>query len=124
MNITLIWQLAWLRRHSDRAGLIAGKRVPVILTLLIGCVAPGLATRGDQPCVNWAQRSPATRPPPRIAHAMAYDGARGVTTLFGGYPGDAAGTAIWEWNGADWTRRSPATSPGTRQRHAMAYDSA
>ena len=42
------------------------------------------------------------------AHAMAYDVARGVTVLFGGYvlPPDAIGDT-WEWDGTSWTRTHP-----------------
>jgi hypothetical protein len=74
--------------------------------------------------VNWVQRSPATVPPARHAHAMAYDSARGVTVLFGGYDGSAYRNDTWEWDGVNWVQRSPATVPPARVIHAMAYDSA
>jgi hypothetical protein len=53
---------------------------------------------------------------------MAYDAARGVSVLFGGY---AAGYAsdTWEWDGSEWTLRVVA-GPSPRIGHAMAYDSA
>jgi hypothetical protein len=71
----------------------------------------------------WTQLSPATNPPGRSGHAMAYDTARGVTVLFGGDHGGEFDDT-WEWNGTNWTQRSPATSPTARVGHAIAYDSA
>ncbi len=74
---------------------------------------------------NWTQRTPATSPPGRFFHAMAYDSARGVTVLFGGFQsGSNVLDDTWEWNGSDWTQRSPTDSPDPRNGHAMAYDSA
>jgi len=55
---------------------------------------------------------------------MAYDSARGVTILFGGFDffvGPVDDT--WEWDGNNWTPRSN-SGPPPRSRHAMAYDSA
>jgi hypothetical protein len=83
---------------------------------------PGSAARGDPPCVNWRQRSSADSPAARGGHAMAYESARGVTVLFGGWNNGPFGDT-WEWNGTTWTQRSPATSPPERFMHAMAYDS-
>jgi hypothetical protein len=70
-------------------------------------------------------------PSPRYGHAMAYDEARGVSVLFGGFLCDSAlcspggGPAhfgdTWEWDGATWTERV-VPGPGPRWLHAMAYD--
>ncbi len=71
---------------------------------------------------NWTQRTPATAPPARQTHAMAYDSARGVTVLFGG--SNVTGTSFgdtWEWNGTNWIQRTPASAPSARQAPAMAY---
>jgi hypothetical protein len=62
-----------------------------------------------------------TGPTPRLWHAMAYDSARGVTVLFGGYDGSYRGDT-WEWNGQTWSLRAN-TGPTPRHSHAMAYDS-
>ena len=35
---------------------------------------------------------------------MAYDAARGVTVLFGGYDGANYLGDTWEWNGTSWTQ--------------------
>ena len=76
---------------------------------------------------NWTKQTtaPASTPSTRYLHAMAYDSARGVTTLFAGLGGN--GNLLndtWEWNGANWTKQTTATPPSARYLHAMAYDSA
>jgi hypothetical protein len=75
-----------------------------------------------------------TGPSPRYGHAMAYDEARGVTVLFGGYlcedslcsPGNPGGAVAyqdtWEWDGTTWTERFVASPPQARWLHAMTYD--
>jgi len=70
---------------------------------------------------TWTQRSTAG-PSARLGHAMAYDGSRNRTVLFGGSDGVRNGET-WEWDGKAWTLRSIA-GPSARAGHAMAYDSA
>lgn len=74
---------------------------------------------------TWTQvATVGTVPSPRWVVAMAYDSARGVCVLFGGYrPGDDGET--WEYDGAtaSWTLKSTA-GPSPRRGHAMAYDAA
>ena len=65
-------------------------------------------------------------PSPRYFHAMAYDKARAVTVLFGGY-NESLGISgeTWEWNGTTWTQPSiTGPSPSPRYTHSMAYDAA
>jgi hypothetical protein len=69
---------------------------------------------------NWTQKSPASSPPPRYGHAMAYDAARGQVVLFGG----VCYNDTWVWDGTNWTQQSPGSSPPPRNRYAMAYDAA
>ncbi|MEB2313253.1 MAG: hypothetical protein OZ921_12455 [Sorangiineae bacterium] len=72
----------------------------------------------------WEQRTPSTSPPSRSYHAMAYDGARGKTVLFGGR--DKGGDPLadtWTWDGSSWANVTPAASPSLEIGHAMAYDS-
>ncbi len=72
----------------------------------------------------WAQRfPPPPTPSPRHNHALAYDSARGVTVLFGGWDGSAHIGDTWEWDGSVWTLRAT-TGPSPRSAHALAYDSA
>ncbi|MBI5526160.1 MAG: hypothetical protein HY897_07480 [Deltaproteobacteria bacterium] len=83
--------------------------------------------------ISWAKKSPADpegdgNPSARYAHALAYDGGRGKTVVFGGNTGSQNGET-WEWEGTSWTRRTPADpggdgNPSPRNTHAMAYDSA
>jgi hypothetical protein len=55
---------------------------------------------------------------------IAYDEARQVAVLYGGYviPTGSSSSETWEWNGVDWTLRTPVGNPGVRVAHAMAYD--
>jgi hypothetical protein len=72
---------------------------------------------------NWTQRNPATSPPARVFHAMAWDSVRHVAVLFGGRNTNGGTlTDTWEWNGTTWTQRSPATVPPGRLDHEMAFD--
>jgi hypothetical protein len=73
---------------------------------------------------NWTLLAPATSPSPRESVSLAYDSARQVSVLFGGYD-DAAGLDLgdtWEWNGSTWTARHPAHVPGVRSAYACAFD--
>jgi hypothetical protein len=71
----------------------------------------------------WLEQSPMSSPPPRHHHAMAYDTARGVVVLFGGYNATTSLDDTWEWDGKYWAQRFPADKPPMRLCHAMAYDS-
>ena len=82
---------------------------------------------------TWTQASPASSPPAKYAHAMAYDSGRQVVVLFGGgsprqEPGNETNDT-WEYydsGGATWTwRQVPPKNdvPRVRLAHAMAYDS-
>ncbi len=71
----------------------------------------------------WIRRTPETSPPARDGHALAYDGVRGVSVLFGGLWWDEPVNDTWEWDGTAWRERIPASSPSARWGHALAYDS-
>jgi hypothetical protein len=71
----------------------------------------------------WIPRSPATRPPARRSHAMAWDADRGRVVLFGGRTGSGLRLQdTWEWDGTDWVLRSPDERPSARQEHALVWD--
>lgn len=77
----------------------------------------------------WRDVSPGTvTPPPRHAHAMAYDSTRGRVVMFGGSrlthagPGSLGDT--WEWDGARWREVASMAGPRPRAGHAMVYDGA
>ncbi len=78
-----------------------------------------------------------TGPPPRIAHACAFDSVRGRFVVFGGAGYDDGGgsfhplldAAVWEWDGSAWTSiPTTATSyfddPRHRRDAVMAFDRA
>lgn len=72
--------------------------------------------------IEWTPRLvPAPRE--RYGHAMAFDAARGVTILFGGYHSNGRLADTWEWNGFVWTQRAT-TGPSARSSAGMAYDAA
>ncbi len=72
----------------------------------------------------WTQLQPATRPSPRLDHAMATDGA-GRVLLFGG-SADTSYTQFlsdtWHFDGTNWTLLAGATGPAARARAAFAWD--
>lgn len=77
--------------------------------------------------VVWTRAAPATSPPGRKSHAMAYDAARQRVVLYGGFSGGISYTILsdtWEWDGTDWSERRPPVSPGAFSHHVMAYDPA
>jgi hypothetical protein len=75
--------------------------------------------------MSWEKLYPWANPAVRYDHALAHDGARSETLLFGGrsmvY---AAMPDTWTWDGFDWMRRYPLVSPPARHGHRMAFDAA
>src|SRR5262249_52840324 len=72
--------------------------------------------------VNWLQRAPASSPPARLQHALAFDIRRGRTVLFGGISSSAMLADTWEWDGTNWLCLTPAQSPTARADHTLAFD--
>jgi hypothetical protein len=80
---------------------------------------------------QWTQRTTTNAPPRRWQHKMAYDPARGVVVLTGGYGNPQCGqfcashlNDVWEYDGTDWTQRLPSTFlPPVREGAGFAYDS-
>ncbi|MCU0866124.1 MAG: SUMF1/EgtB/PvdO family nonheme iron enzyme [Planctomycetes bacterium] len=74
---------------------------------------------------SWAQVTPNPPTPAPIARnhgAMAYDAARGLTMLFGGYNGTATPLSdFWAFNGTSWQQLG-GTVPAARWGHGMVYD--
>src|SRR3990170_3875203 len=66
----------------------------------------------------WTLREVTEGPTGRYGHAMAYDTARGVTVLFGGYGQGGELRETWEWDGNAWTVRA-ISGPSARYQHAM-----
>ncbi|MBI1851060.1 MAG: IPT/TIG domain-containing protein [Planctomycetes bacterium] len=64
-------------------------------------------------------------PDVRFEHALAFDGTRGQTVLFGGRGrGNRLLADTWAWDGSAWTSLAPETSPVAMAGHAMAFDAA
>jgi len=77
----------------------------------------------DGTAKTWTKRNPATAPPARYDHALAYDPLRNRVVMFGGR--NAAGTPLndtWEWDGANWASVATPGALTARFAHAMAYD--
>jgi len=73
--------------------------------------------------VNWTQQFPATSPPARTAHSMAYDASFDRVIVFGGTSGPPqALNDTWEWDGKNWSQVSPPNQPSTRYWSDMDYD--
>ena len=104
-------------------GDLGGDGVEVLRVGATARIGPGLLEPTDGRD-RWVLKIPATSPSPRrVPGAMAYDSARGVTVLFGGYDG-ALNDETWEWDGVNWTQRFVSPRPSPRVTIAMAYDSA
>lgn len=74
---------------------------------------------------SWTQRQPPSSPTARYGHRLAYDPARRVVVLFGGYCGTGCALGdTWEFDGAagTWTQRTPAVSPPARYSFGMCHD--
>jgi cysteine-rich repeat protein len=73
---------------------------------------------------TWHQLAPATTPPARQTHMVAYDSGRDRVVMFGGQdPSTNALGDTWEWDGVDWQQRTPAHSPPARMSAMIAFDS-
>ncbi|MEZ4368813.1 MAG: hypothetical protein R2939_21420 [Kofleriaceae bacterium] len=73
----------------------------------------------------WTQVTPATSPPARRRHAMAYDPAHGRTLVHGGRTTTAAAPLgdLWSYDGVTWTAMATSgASVAARSGHAMAFD--
>lgn len=71
---------------------------------------------------NWSKKV-AAAPSARQFHALAFDGQRNVTVLFGGYSNGSYLNDTWTWDGTAWHQQSPSTSPPSGCMGSMAYDS-
>ena len=83
--------------------------------------------------MNTVGAPPSPTPNPRYLQSAAFDEARNVLVVFGGWSGVTAGSQygaatqdLWEWNPATgtWTNRTPTGSkPSPRAGASMVYDS-
>jgi hypothetical protein len=95
-----------------------------------GAEAPDASAAIARAAAAWRRRvNIPLRPPGRMAHATAYDAARGRLVLFGGSNVNSlfadALSDTWEWDGEQWYAKPVVgTWPATRSDCAMAYDAA
>ncbi|MEO7732470.1 MAG: kelch repeat-containing protein, partial [Kofleriaceae bacterium] len=73
---------------------------------------------------DWQHVAPATVPPARRSHMMAYDPGRGRVVMFGGADARGVRDDVWEWDGVDWRAIAYDAVPRPRRHPAMAYDAA
>jgi hypothetical protein len=73
--------------------------------------------------LTWTQQSPATSPPGRTEHSLAYDAGLGQVIVHGGYfdPGNGL-TDTWAWSGRKWTQLNLSNEPGGRWGSGMDFD--
>jgi sugar lactone lactonase YvrE len=106
-----------------------GNRVPIVralfslVTVVVTLALAQLPAASQTLAPSWYQQSPATSPPPRYIHAMAYDQAHSQVLLFGGFGGGYLNDT-WLWNGSTWSQANPTSSPSPRAAPEMAYDAA
>jgi hypothetical protein len=87
--------------------------------------APVDATPCTGASATWTRLTPATSPPARYGHSMAYDPARQRVVLFGGRTGPTNAELLndtWEFNGTTWNQIVPATPPSNRSDAPMVFD--
>ena len=79
----------------------------------------------------WTQINTTQSPPPRWAHTMGYDVARGVVVVGGGYGNPLCGNFcatwlddVWEYDGVNWKQRALDTRPLGREGAGFCYDRA
>jgi hypothetical protein len=95
------------------------------LALVAPVVTAPDANAVENPLIKraWTHLAPATSPPVRQLHVMAYDAVHRETVLFGGQSGPGTfHDDTWVWNGTTWTQRFPAHRPTARSGAVMAYD--
>src|SRR5437016_4000858 len=73
---------------------------------------------------TWVRRDPLSSPSPRSDVAASYDGANGVTVLFGGFNGTNYLGDMWYYSYANdtWIPRSSSRMPSARADGRMVYD--
>lgn len=92
------------------------------LTMMLACCAVPVFLLASAPAHTAGLQS-RTAPAGLFHIALAYDGARGRTVLFGGASAEGMVADTWEWDGVTWTQVST-TGPEPRDHHAAAYDAA
>jgi hypothetical protein len=85
--------------------------------------ATPLADTWEWDGTSWHEDHPAVAPSPRYSDAMAFDVARHVVVLYGGY--DASRNILqdtWEFDGVTWVQKMASGGPASQPDAAMTYD--
>jgi hypothetical protein len=84
--------------HRDRRKKMATLRAPLLSVLTIWSALSSSAPAWAQSCQGdgWVEKHIRSR----SSHAIAYDSARGVTVLFGGFDGRNSIADTWEYDGS------------------------
>ncbi|MGE0708185.1 MAG: protein kinase [Planctomycetota bacterium] len=72
----------------------------------------------------WTELPAVVKPPPRFAHAAAWDGIKGRLVVYGGCRMDQPGklSFTWVWDGQGWALPPTQRQPSGRAWHCMATD--
>jgi tetratricopeptide (TPR) repeat protein len=111
-------------RHEPGFALARGRLRPVVVgAALVAAMLQGTEAVGQK---DWYQRDlSGPEPGGRLGNGLAYDSARGVMVMFGGWT-VAAGymNDTWEYDGCRWKNITTAHSPSPRRPdYSFAYDS-
>jgi len=87
------------------------------------CIAFAVLTAHGSAQTNWTLRAAPSVPPARLDAAIAFDGLRGRTVLFGGGTGVGDLSDTWEWDGTNWTPHFPVNNPPARESGRLVFDS-
>jgi hypothetical protein len=111
-------------RSGTRLAYDAARKVVVMFGGETGPIYGFLGDTWTWDGATWTEQHPATSPSPRYGMGMAYDAARRVVVLFGGYDGLVGDeNDTWTWDGTTWTKQHPVTSPPAGEALSLAYDS-
>lgn len=122
MKSLLRCYVRWADPQARRLRALRRAILASCVLLMMPLVAGAAANEG-----SWTNLNPASSPPPRVGHAMAYDAESDRIVLFSGWdgppllfgPGD---TWAYDFNTNTWTNMTIPSGPEARMLHALAYD--
>ncbi|MBI3892209.1 MAG: PKD domain-containing protein, partial [Candidatus Wallbacteria bacterium] len=110
-------------RHGHALTFDKARSRAVLFGGSLGATGSVTADTWEYAGTNWSLATPATSPPARSLHSLAYDESRHQAVLFGGSDGSSLlPNDVWEYNGTNWSQKSFALAPSARLGPAMAYD--
>lgn len=94
----------------------------LVASLCSAVVASSPQPAGAAEVSGWVQQSPAHSPGNRYDAALAHDGDRSTTLLFGGFVDNSRMGDTWIWDGSDWSERNAVVHPSPRNAAVIGYD--